>query len=266
MNKEKDTVVFDLDDVIVKDSFLRIMEEFTGKKIDIDTISSYYIEDDVIKDKAKLQEFHDYLHKINIYDYGTVDEDAMHLLKRLSKTHEVIIFSSFFVGKIKEESGMLLKNKFDFLHKTFPFLDPNNFIFGRNKSIVSAKYFIDDRLDNLSGNSDIKILYSAYHNKNITERELFEKGIFRISTMKELEKCIYGEFTPQEMLKLVNDTAYATYKYREKCYEIKATVGIDNKKKIVMCLKTPFPDPEKAINYFVKRFGYDEGVFLVDAN
>ena len=52
---QKKTVVFDLDDVIVNETFVRIVEEFIEEKIDIGSIGEeYYIEKAVIKRLAEV--------------------------------------------------------------------------------------------------------------------------------------------------------------------------------------------------------------------
>lgn len=236
--------------------------------IDMESLTGYYIEKSVIKDQKELDKFYHYITTINLYDYGVIDEYAMILLKRLSKTHELFIFTSFLVGDIFEKTGIFAKNKFDFLYKNFEFIDPSNFILGGNKSIVSAKYFVDDRLENLTGNSDIKILYTEYHNKLITDKELMEKGVFRISSMQELEKCIYGEYSLQEMQKIVNETLYNVLGVTNNCYSLDARLFEKNKKKIILHFRKQCffdDDIKKTIKYFKNRLGFDDGEIICDS-
>ena len=61
--------------------------------------------------------------------------------------------------------------KYKYLIKNFPFLDPNNNVFLRNKSVLNIDIKIDDRIDNLNG-AKTKILFTAYHNKNISDKAL----------------------------------------------------------------------------------------------
>ncbi len=260
---QKKTVVFDLDDVIVNETFVRIVEEFIEEKIDIGSIGEeYYIEKAVIKDEKKLKKFYDYISTIDLYDYGVVDVQAIHLLRRLAVNYEVFIFTSFFVGQINEKSGIFAKNKFDFLYKTFPFLKPSNFILGGNKSIVSADYFIDDRIDNLTGNSEVKILYSTYHNKDISSETLLKKNIIRISSMEELEKCIFCEYNLKEMIQIVNDFFYKIFKIRNACCSVEAYLSEKGKKKVSINLKEcHYKNVDGLISYLSKRLGFDEGTF-----
>lgn len=83
----------------------------------------------------------------------------------------------------------MLKHKFEFLVKFFPFLDPNRFTFQTNKSIFDCHIKIDDKISNLD-NAEMKLLYTAYHNKTISDAELKEKGIIRVYNWKDIENIL----------------------------------------------------------------------------
>ena len=67
-----------------------------------------------------------------------------------------------------------------------------NFVFVGNKKILKSDIKIDDKIENLI-NGDIKLLYTAYHNKNISKEELEEKGIVRVNNWLEIEKLLLKE-------------------------------------------------------------------------
>lgn len=81
-----------------------------------------------------------------------------------------------------------------FLHliNTFPFINPNNIIFLGNKSVLNCDIKIDDRIDNLDG-AKTKILFTAWHNKNISKDELNNKKIKRANNWKEIENIFLKE-------------------------------------------------------------------------
>lgn len=205
-----DTIVFDLDDVLVKDAFFYVFKEFYkihfGEELNKEALGTgYYYEKTIFKDDDDaIEKFHQYFLQHDMYDYGVIEEGALDLLKTLSKTHDVCIFTTPILDGKPYESGILFKNKYEFLCTTFPFISPNNFILGRNKSIISSKYMVDDRVDNLTGNIEIKMLYTARHNESISDRELYEKGIFRVSNMEDIRKVVYSDFSNKEILELVN--------------------------------------------------------------
>ena len=99
---------------------------------------------------------------------------------------------SYIIPEILDETSFLLPQKYDFLRKTFPFINPHNFIFLGNKSVLNCDIKIDDRIDNLEG-ANTKILFTAFHNKNINESELEKQGIKRVTSWKEIEKLLLKE-------------------------------------------------------------------------
>ena len=113
----------------------------------------------------------------------------MSVINELNEKYEVFIGTSFIFREIVDDSGILVKNKYDFLRKKFPFLNPMNFVFVGNKSILKSDIFIDDKIENLSG-GDIKILYTAYHNKNISDEELNKLGIIRAKDWLDIKRIL----------------------------------------------------------------------------
>lgn len=194
------TIIFDVDDVLVNDAFFGVVKEFCKERLNRDITKEdvgkeYYYEKAIFEDNDKIiQEFYDYFLTKDMYDYGVIEKGAVELLEELSKTHNVLIMTCATLKGREKHSGVLFKNKFDMLCKTFPFLDPANFIIGANKSIARANYMVDDRVDNLSGDISVKMLYSAPHNMDISDKELYDKGIIRVSSMEEVRKIIYGDF------------------------------------------------------------------------
>ena len=73
-----------------------------------------------------------------------------------------------------------------------PFINPHNFIFLGNKSVLNCDIKIDDRLDNLNG-AKTKILFTAFHNKKISEKNLKKQGIKRVNNWKEIEQLLLKE-------------------------------------------------------------------------
>lgn len=214
------TIVFDLDDVLVKDAFFGILKEFVSTRYkrtitEEDVGTEYYYEKPIFgNDQEMIKEFHEYFLEHNMYDYGVLEDGAIELLKELSKTHNVVIYTSSILESVENAaaSAILFKNKFEFLCKTFPFIPPSNFILGRNKSIIFSDYMVDDRVDNLTGNIRVKMLYSARHNLDISDKALYDKGIFRVSSMEELRKVVYGDFTTSEIFKIINEVfSYSIY-------------------------------------------------------
>lgn len=152
-----------MDDVITTGTLTGIINEYLATNYTDDDFTEFY-KQDILSDKDE------FLTKSE-YDYGTISPNAVDVIKELSEKYEVFIATSFIFRKIVNESGILVKNKYDFLLKYFPFINPMNFVFVRNKSVLKSDVKIDDKIENLI-NNDIKILFTAYHNKNISDEQL----------------------------------------------------------------------------------------------
>ena len=64
------------------------------------------------------------------------------------------------------------------------------FIFLSEKELIDSDIKIDDSVYKLKGKAEIKLLFTAYHNKNITADELKEKKLTRVNSWKEIEKIL----------------------------------------------------------------------------
>ena len=183
MNKK--TIVIDMDDVITTGTLTEVINEYLGTNYKEDDFTEFY-KQDVVPDK---EAFFKYFLRKSEYNYVKIASNAAEVIKELSEKYEVFIGTSFIFKEIVNESGILVKNKYDFLIKNFPFLDPMNFVFVGNKSILKSDIKIDDKIENLV-NGDIKILFTAYHNKNISDEELKNQGIIRAKDWLDIKKIL----------------------------------------------------------------------------
>lgn len=90
------------------------------------------------------------------------------------------------------KSSIHLANKYKYLVNEFPFLKPDNFIFTTRKDLVKCDIKIDDRIENLKGDCE-KLLYTARHNKHVTDVELKKLGIKRVNNWEEIESYLLGD-------------------------------------------------------------------------
>lgn len=181
----KKRIMIDMDDVIVSGGFLHLLNEFMYTNYKEEDFNEFYMQDIVPNKK----EFFNYFLKHNLYDYCEIKDSAIEVIKKLSKNFDIYICTSYIYKEIIEDSGIILKYKYDYLLKYFPFLNPSNFIFTGDKSVINCDIKIDDRVENLE-NSNIKILFSAYHNKNISDKELKEKNILRVNNWSEIKNLL----------------------------------------------------------------------------
>lgn len=181
-------IMIDMDDVICDGGFLALVNQFLNANYKKDDIKTYYIQD--LIPKERYPEWTEFFNKENVYDYVDFLPDAYEVMKKLSKKYELYICSSYIFRDNEEYSAKNLMNKFEWLYENIPFILPENYIFASNKEIINCQIKIDDKLSNLSGNANKKLLFTAYHNKNITKEELEKNGVKRVNGWKEIENIL----------------------------------------------------------------------------
>lgn len=182
-------IMVDMDDVMVLGNFTRLLESYLGREIDKTEIKGYYIQD-ILGDEKEA--FFEYFKTQNLYEKATLTKDCYEVLEKLSKRYEIYICTDYIWREIVEAAGDNLRNKYNFLYQQLPFISPRNYIFTGNKSIVDCEIKIDDKVENLTGNCQ-KLLFTAYHNKELSEEDLKQKQMTRVNNWKEVEKFLLKE-------------------------------------------------------------------------
>lgn len=185
------TIMVDMDNVITNGNFTKILEDYLGYKPNYNNVKGYYIQD-ILGDKK--DDFFDKFKDMNMYDNAKLLPDCYKVLKKLNNYYKIYICTDYFWREIIAYAGNNLKNKYDFLFKELDFLDPRNFIFSYDKSIINCDIKIDDKVDNLS-NAKTKLLFTAYHNKELSNEELLEQNIIRVSDWLEVEKILLNNIS-----------------------------------------------------------------------
>ena len=183
MNKK--TIMLDMDDVIVLDSFKNMVEEFLGEEFDPNTAGTFYLQD-VLGNRKR--EFFKFFVTKNIYDYGVLAPNVQEVLKSICEKYDVYLTTDYIWRDIPEQCGNVLRDKYNYLIKELPFLDYSKFIFTSSKKVIKCDIRIDDWVENLIGDNSEKYLFTAYHNQNISEDELKKLGIIRVNNWLELKK------------------------------------------------------------------------------
>ena len=181
-------IMIDMDDVICGKGFLRLVNSFLNTDYKEEEIKQYYIQDLIPQERK--QEYKKYFCDKNIYEYAELLPGVCEVMRKLSKKYDLYIGTAYIFRDYPESSSNHLKNKFEYLCKELPFVKPENYIFTTNKEIINCEIKIDDKLSNLEGNAEIKLLFSAYHNREITDEELKEKGVIRVDSWYDIEKIL----------------------------------------------------------------------------
>lgn len=175
------TIMVDMDNVITDTTFFSILEKYIGKKLDFNNMG-YYIQD-ILGDKK--EDFFNKFKYMNIYKNAILLPDCYEILKELNKNYKIYICTDYIWKEIVSYAGLNLKNKYDYLYEKLDFINPRNYIFTADKSIINTDIKIDDKLENLK-NAKIKLLFTAYHNKKISNEELNQNNIIRTNNWKEI--------------------------------------------------------------------------------
>ena len=186
-------ILVDMDDVICVHGFIGIVNDFLGTNYTEYDAKSYYIND--LVPKEKMDDWIEFYKNKNVYDYMKLSEDVQEVLKKLNEKYEVYIVTAYIFRDDPSISGNQLKNKFDYLQKNLPFINPERFVFLSDKSLIIADIRIDDSMEKLNGPAQTKLLFTAYHNKNLTEEDLEKQNVKRVNDWKEIEKILLPKRT-----------------------------------------------------------------------
>ena len=181
-------LIVDMDDVITEKGFIRMINEFLGTNYTQENAESYYINDLIPKDR--MDEWVEFYSNNNVYDYANIVEGAKETLEKLNEKYDLYIATAYVFRDAPQVSGKTLNDKYNFLIENFPFIDPHKFIFISNKELLEADIRIDDSHKKLIGKARLKLLFTAYHNKNMSEQELKENNFVRVNNWKDVEKIL----------------------------------------------------------------------------
>ena len=180
------TIMVDMDDVITDGNFTNFLEEFLGKKFNVNDSKIYYRQE-LIEGKEK--EFKKIYQYKNLYENAPLLDGCYEVLKRLNEKYDIYIVTSYIWGKDIINPEENLKNKFQYLKEKLPFINPNKYIFTQNKKLLNFDIRIGDRISGLE-NGKINLLFNSWSNNTITEKELKEKNIIRVKNWYDIESVL----------------------------------------------------------------------------
>lgn len=183
MNKKK--IMIDMDDVICEGGFLYLLNEFLNTNYKKEDFKNYYLQE-IIPDELK-KDFFKYLLAKNMYNYSSLLPDCYDTLKCLNEYYDIYIGTSYLIPDIIDDCGIQLLYKHNYLIKELPFISPRKYIFLECKDFLTHEIKIDDKTNHLN-NAEIKLLFTAPHNKSISSNDLFKKGIERMDSWLDIKK------------------------------------------------------------------------------
>lgn len=183
------SIMVDMDDVITNGNFTNILNNYLGYVPDYKNIKNFYIQD-ILGDKKP--DFFNIFKDLDMYENSSLLPDCYDTLKELSKHYNIYICTDYIWREIVEYAGNNLKNKYNFLYEKIDFINPRNFIFTADKSVVNCDIKIDDRLDNISG-AKMQLLFTAWHNKDISDEDLKKQNVIRVNNWQEIGKLLLND-------------------------------------------------------------------------
>ena len=189
----KKVLLLDVDGVICFSGYVDAINDYLNTNYDEDYFKGYYIEDEVLKEDEK-EAFYDFVSKRNLYENPKMLPDAVETIKKLSEKYEIYMCSAYVNAANVNFCGEQISDKYYFLLRTFPFINPKHFIFASHKLMINADVRIDDKITNL-GDAQINILFPSNHNLDLDDKDLEEKNIVRAGkdwkvAWKEIEKIL----------------------------------------------------------------------------
>ena len=151
---EAKILMIDMDNVITDGRFLDYVDEFLGTNYILEDMNGVNV---LTLLRSKNKEFWEWVKDKDFYEDAPLLDGCYEVLKDLYSVYDVYIV---------DISGYNLMNKYYYLRKMLPFIDPSKFIFTSNKDLLKADVKIDDKLDNLN-NCDVQILFNRWHNRNV---------------------------------------------------------------------------------------------------
>ena len=183
------TIMIDMDDVITHNYTMKFINEFLGTNMNLEEQTDFYLQN-LTGDRK--EEYYEYISKRNLYGDCPMLDDCKRVLELLNEKYELYIATSYLWNqnsKDNDSSGTNLKNKYYYLKEKLPFIKPEQYIFITNKALLNIDIKIDDRINNLD-NCETKILFSNWHNRNISKEELEEKKVIVVESWKDIEKLL----------------------------------------------------------------------------
>lgn len=181
-------LLIDMDNCITEPLIIEYINEFKNTNYKLDEQTEFYLQDYLITENK--EEFIKFLNTKNLYENVSLKDNCYEVLKELNKIYDIYIVTSYiWKDGMEDASSNNLANKYNYLKEKLPFIKPEKYIFTTNKNIIEADIGIDDRLNNLT-HLHKKILFDAWHNKNITDEELETIGAVRVYSWLDILRIL----------------------------------------------------------------------------
>lgn len=189
MKNNKKTLMIDMDEVIVTGGMLRMVNDFLGTNYTEDDLTEYHIQNKIPQEE--MNKWWNYFKNGNMYEKETLfDNFTYDTLYKLNEKYDLNIVTAYNTkNDIIQNLGFHINNKIEFLNKYLPFLDTEQIHFVNRKDLIKAEVKIDDKLENMNGDN-LKLLFTAYHNKNLTDDYLKSVNAVRVNNWQDIANIL----------------------------------------------------------------------------
>ncbi len=185
------TIMIDLDETICSPAYLEEVNRYLGTNYKYEDIDTYFVED--IIPESKRDDFLDYFYQnLNVYTNAKELPEAIKVIEELTHFYDVYVVSAFVDKRRLDESSIMAKYKYEWIRANLPFLDPKKFIFTSSKHMVMCDIKIDDKVSNLKGYGETKLLIDQMHNRKFSFEELERLGIRRVYDWNQIRSILIG--------------------------------------------------------------------------
>ena len=184
-------LMIDLDETICSPGYLEAVNNYLNTNYKYEDISTYFVED--IMEEEQKEKFLDYFYEnLNIYETAKPMPHALEVIEELTNYYEVYIVSAFIDKRRLKDSSIMAKYKYEWILKNMPFIEPKKIILTGSKDVIMCDIKIDDKMSNLKGYGDIKLLVDHNHNRKYSFEELESLGIKRVYDWLQIREILIG--------------------------------------------------------------------------
>lgn len=182
-------LVCDLDDVICDNKIIELFNQYMGTNYTFDEIPEGYDFAPILNNPQKEREVSEFLINQNFYKDATLKPDCFRVLKKLQEEfgYDIHVCSACLMKGCEDISGIIFKQKYDFITKQLPFIKPHNIILTNSKDRVFGDVMIDDRISNLNGQFTTKLLFDCWYNRDV---EIKDSNIIRVKSWLDIENIL----------------------------------------------------------------------------
>jgi len=185
-------IMIDLDETICSPSYLDEVNKYLNTDYKYEDIETYFVED-VMEEKTK-EKFLDYFYEnVNVYENAKIMPHAIEVIKKLTEHYDVYIVSAYVDKRRPKESSIMAKYKYVWILEHLPFIDPKKIILTGSKDVIMCDIKIDDKVGNLKGYGETKLLLDHLHNRKYSFEELESLNIKRVHDWLQIESLLIGD-------------------------------------------------------------------------